>query len=86
MSRTLAPYRAGEAPIVLAAERVAVFTDLHLQPDNYEEIVAFARTLWDLAGKCDALVILGDLFESYIGREDFTHPAFDPLRQAIRHL
>jgi UDP-2,3-diacylglucosamine hydrolase len=86
MSGTLAPYRAGDAPISLSAERVAVFTDLHLQPDNYEEIVAFARTLWDLAGSCDALVILGDLFESYIGREDFTHPAFDPVREAFQHL
>ena len=86
MSPALAPYRGGDAPVTLTVPRVAVFTDLHLQPDCYEEIVAFAETLWDLAGHCDALVILGDLFESYIGREDFTHPAFDPVREAFRHL
>ncbi|PCJ53895.1 MAG: UDP-2,3-diacylglucosamine diphosphatase [Planctomycetota bacterium] len=86
MSQILAPYCAGEASIRLDAERVAVFTDLHLQPQNYHEIVAFAASLEPLIGRCDAVVILGDLFESYIGREDFVHPAFDPVRITFQRL
>lgn len=86
MSETLAPYRSGEPALSLPAERVAVFTDLHLQPSAYPEIVSFAVSLQALIGKADAVVILGDLFESYIGREDFIHPAFDPVRQMIAAL
>lgn len=86
MSRRLARYQAGDSPLSLDAERIAVFTDLHLQPQQYAEIVAFARSLMELVGRCDALVVLGDLFESYIGREDFTHPAFDPMREAFACL
>ncbi|MDA0666234.1 MAG: UDP-2,3-diacylglucosamine diphosphatase [Planctomycetota bacterium] len=86
MSTTLAPYCAGEPSLRLAAERVAVFTDLHLQPSAFHEIVAFAASLERLIGQADAVVILGDLFESYIGREDFVHPAFDPVRMTIAAL
>jgi len=86
MSQSLAPYRAGEASIPLHAERVAVFTDLHLQPQYFHEIVAFAASLETLIGQCDAVVILGDLFESYIGREDFVHPAFDPVLKTFQAL
>lgn len=86
MSTTLAPYRAGEPAIRLDAKRVAVFTDLHLQPVAFAEIVAFAASLENLIGQADAVVILGDLFESYIGREDFVHPAFDPVRRTIAAL
>lgn len=86
MSPTLAPYRAGSPAIRLDAERVAVFTDLHLQPANFHEIVAFAASLERLIGQADAVVILGDLFESYIGREDFVHPAFDPITKTFAAL
>lgn len=86
MSQPLAPYRSGDPSLRLEAERVAVFTDLHLQPANYPEIVDFAMSLHALIGQADAVVILGDLFESYIGREDFIHPAFDPVREMIAAL
>jgi len=82
----LAPYRPGEDAIRLGGARTAVFTDLHLDPIAPDEIHAFAISLLPLAGGCDQLVILGDLFESYVGREDFLHPAFGPMLQAFEHL
>ncbi|MGB0953394.1 MAG: UDP-2,3-diacylglucosamine diphosphatase [Planctomycetota bacterium] len=82
----LAPYKAGEATVPLDGKRTAVFTDLHLDPERYQEIHAFAVSLLPLAGICNNLVILGDLFESYIGRESYLHPAFEPLQQAFAHL
>ena len=84
--RPLAPYKAGERSQYLNGQRTAVFTDLHLDPEQYQEIHAFAVSLLPLAGICDQLVILGDLFESYLGRDSFLHPAFDPLLQAFAQL
>ncbi|MFK5955540.1 MAG: UDP-2,3-diacylglucosamine diphosphatase [Planctomycetota bacterium] len=86
MNTPLAPYLAGEPPLLLDAKRIAVFTDLHLEPSAYEEIYAFATSLIPLVGRCDALVILGDLFESYLGRESIVHPTFAPLHQAFEAL
>lgn len=82
----LAPYKAGETTLKLQAEKVAVFTDLHLDPTAAHEIHAFAVSLLPLAGLADQVIILGDLFESYLGRESFLHPAFAPMLQAFDHL
>jgi|FLOH01.1.fsa_nt_gi UDP-2,3-diacylglucosamine hydrolase len=86
MSQPLARYLAGEKPVVVYAKAAAVFTDLHLSPSHPEEIQTFVAHLVPLAGRADALIILGDLFDAYLGREDFLHPVFDHLRAAIRFL
>jgi UDP-2,3-diacylglucosamine hydrolase len=86
MSQPLARYLAGDKPLVVQAKAAAVFTDLHLSGENPIEIQLFVGSLAALAGKADALIILGDLFDAYIGREDFVHPDFDHLRAAIQYL
>jgi len=62
---------------------VAVFTDLHLSPAQPEEIHAFAMSLLDLPTDTEAIVILGDLFDAYVGPEDLAHPYFQVLWEAV---
>jgi UDP-2,3-diacylglucosamine hydrolase len=86
MSASLARYLAGDEPLVVQAKAAAVVTDLHLSGENPFEIQVFVSSLAALAGTADALIILGDLFDAYTGREDFVHPDFDHLRAAIQYL
>jgi len=86
MSRPLAPYLAGEPPLVVKANAAAIFTDLHLSLENPEEISACVQGLASLPGRADALIFLGDLFDAYIGRESFVHPYYESLRVAIDFL
>lgn len=79
-------YRLGPAPLELAIERPALFADLHLQPERFEEISAFAGSLFELPPEFDSVVILGDLFEAYVGREAWTHPNFELLTLAFAGL
>lgn len=71
---------------MVCAEQVAVFTDLHLTPAAPEEIFAFAQSLLELPTNLEALIILGDLFDAYIGPEDLAHPAFEGMWKAIEFL
>jgi len=71
---------------MVRAEQVAVFTDLHLTPAAPEEIFAFAQSLLELPTNLEALIILGDLFDAYIGPEDLAHPAFAGLWQAVEFM
>lgn len=75
----------GAPPVRLAAERVALFTDLHLQRGAPEEIAAFAAQLEALPPDTEACVILGDLFDAFIGKESWDGP-FEQLASAIRAL
>jgi UDP-2,3-diacylglucosamine hydrolase len=86
LSEGLARYRAGMPSRMVRAEEVAVFTDLHLTPAAPEEIFAFAQSLLELPVNLEALVILGDLFDAYIGPEDLAHPAWTGLWQAVEFL
>ncbi|MDP7063301.1 MAG: UDP-2,3-diacylglucosamine diphosphatase [Planctomycetota bacterium] len=86
MSEKLAPYLAGDAPVVVKAQNAAIYTDLHLHLDAPGEIISFIQGLGHLSGKADALIILGDLFDVYIGREVFVHPHFEPFLRAVEYL
>jgi UDP-2,3-diacylglucosamine hydrolase len=86
MSTQLAPYLAGEKPMVVRAQNAAIFTDLHLHLDAPGEIISFVQSLGHLPGRADALIILGDLFDAYIGREVFVHPYFEPFIRAVEYL
>lgn len=86
MSSPLAAYHPGMPSRELHASRVAVFTDLHLSPSAPGEVFAFAQSLLDLPASLEALVILGDLFDAYIGPEDLAHPVFEGLWKAIEFL
>jgi len=47
-----------------------LISDLHLTPERPRVVVAFENFLQQEASGCDALYILGDLFEAWIGDDD----------------
>jgi UDP-2,3-diacylglucosamine hydrolase len=90
VSRRLAPYCAGAAPLPMAAERVTLFTDLHLHAARPQEIAAFLIQLRESAASGGgptaserAVIVMGDLFDAYAGPEDWRLPGFDAMRDAI---
>ncbi|MDX9874540.1 MAG: UDP-2,3-diacylglucosamine diphosphatase [Spongiibacteraceae bacterium] len=60
-------------------------SDLHLQPSRPELSRALSRFLADKAAGADALYILGDLFEAWIGDDDDA-PAAAELATRLRQL
>jgi UDP-2,3-diacylglucosamine hydrolase len=59
--------------------------DLHLDPERPEITALFARFLADEARHADALYILGDLFEAWVGDDD-TSDAAEVVADALRDL
>jgi UDP-2,3-diacylglucosamine hydrolase len=62
-----------------------LISDLHLDPAAPERTVAFRRTLDEDAARADALYILGDLFEAWIGDDDDASLAAE-VQDALRGL
>jgi UDP-2,3-diacylglucosamine hydrolase len=58
-------------------------SDLHLHPARPAINRCFLGFLEDIQGNADALYILGDLFESWVG-DDHPEPTYAPVRQALR--
>lgn len=90
MSPRLAPYHPGAAPLPLAAEHVTLFTDLHLHVGRPQEVAAFVAQLAQctVAGggadpRTQAIIIMGDLFDSYAGAEDWRLPGFAEMVAAL---
>ncbi|MBV1930447.1 MAG: UDP-2,3-diacylglucosamine diphosphatase [Porticoccaceae bacterium] len=50
--------------------KTLLISDLHLSPERPAVTAAFSRFLKDRASHCEALYILGDLFEAWIGDDD----------------
>lgn len=52
-------------------------SDLHLAPERPGKLALFERLIERTAGRCDALYVLGDLFEYWVGDDDDgpPHPA-----------
>lgn len=50
--------------------KTLLISDLHLSPERPAVTAAFIRFLRDRASQCEALYILGDLFEAWIGDDD----------------
>lgn len=66
--------------------RAAVISDLHLTPADprgIERFEAFARAL---PGRADELLILGDLFDAYVGRKHLRIGGVAPVVDAIAAL
>jgi UDP-2,3-diacylglucosamine hydrolase len=61
-------------------------SDLHLSGERPEINTLFLKFLSDEARKADALYILGDLFEYWIGDEAMTDPDHAPIVTALKSL
>jgi len=55
--------------------RLLFISDLHLSPTHPDILASFLGFLRSDAGKADALYILGDLFDSWVGDDDDTELA-----------
>lgn len=60
-------------------------SDLHLSPQRATTIDLFLQFLRERATQAEALYILGDLFDAWIGDDDDT-PAFQQVRAELRSL
>lgn len=59
-------------------------SDLHLHPARPAVIQCFLDFLENNRGRAQALYILGDLFESWVG-DDHPEVAYEPVKQALNH-
>lgn len=60
-------------------------SDLHLAPEQPATLALFLDFLRQRARRAEALYILGDLFDAWIGDDDDT-PPYPAIRQALRDL
>ena len=64
---------------------ILFISDLHLSPERPEVTRAFLRFLEDQANSTEALFVLGDLFEAWIGDDD-TCPTGIKVQNAFKQL
>lgn len=69
----------------MAERSTLLIADLHLSPDRPDITQAFLHFLAGPARHCEALYILGDLFEVWIG-DDNPEPLLQQVAAAIRQL
>jgi len=60
-------------------------SDMHLDPERPEGLALFERFLGEVAAGADALYLLGDLFEAWLG-DDAIHPAYEPVLDRLAAL
>lgn len=61
-------------------------SDLHLTPERPDAAASFRRFLTDKAVDGDALYILGDLFEAWVGDDDLASPFHAEIAAALKRL
>jgi len=61
-------------------------SDVHAQPGNTERASRFCSFLDSLKGTATALYVLGDLFDSWMGRGDGKQPAYRMVIEKLREL
>jgi len=66
-----------------AVERAVVISDLHLTPADPAGIDRFEALARRLPGSADELLILGDLFDAYVGRKHLTVAWMRPVIRAL---
>lgn len=80
------PAAPGQPALELGAVRAWLFTDLHLGAQAPQEITSFAAALGQAPADLQALVVMGDLFDAFVGPEQWEEPAFQPLCAALSGL
>jgi UDP-2,3-diacylglucosamine hydrolase len=68
------------------AGRVLFTSDIHLTPEQPEIFLAFLRFLDDVASGAEALYILGDLFDFWVGEAQLDVPGYGEVFRRIRRL
>ncbi|WP_148715983.1 UDP-2,3-diacylglucosamine diphosphatase [Chitinolyticbacter meiyuanensis] len=66
--------------------RTLFISDLHLSPADPATAQAFARFLADTAREADALYILGDLFEVWVGDDQLDEPFYANVARQLKAL
>ncbi len=66
--------------------RAAVVSDLHLAPGDGAGIDRFAAFARKLPGAVDELLVLGDLFDSYVGTRHLSLEGYRPVVRALDML
>ena len=61
-------------------------SDLHLSPERPHINETFFRFLRDTAARAEALHVLGDLFENWVGDDDLADPFNAAIADALRQL
>jgi UDP-2,3-diacylglucosamine hydrolase len=61
-------------------------SDLHLSPERPHIVEACFRFLTDTAARAEALYILGDLFEYWVGDDDLSEPFNASIAEALARL
>jgi UDP-2,3-diacylglucosamine hydrolase len=64
-------------------QRALFISDLHLAGERPEANRQFFRFLGDEAARAQALYVLGDLFEYWVGDDELKDPAGDPLAAEV---
>ncbi len=67
----------------LQADRVWIWADLHLHEEQADEILRFAEQIQAVPEEVEAVIVLGDLFDAWVGRKTWQYPAFQPLVEAF---
>jgi UDP-2,3-diacylglucosamine hydrolase len=78
--------KAGAAAGLRGVRRAAVISDLHLSPDDGAGIDTFTAFARKLPGRVDELLILGDLFEAYVGSKHLRIPQYQSIVRALDAL
>jgi len=72
--------------LTLQVKLAWVWADLHLRDDQPDEIQAFAKQLRAVPAEVDSVIVLGDLFDAWIGPETWQNSAFQPLLKSFGTL
>lgn len=81
------PAWAGKRPPLPGASRPILFiADLHLTPDRPKPVELFQRFLREIVPHAQALYILGDFFEAWVGDDDLALPFHADIAARLKQL
>jgi UDP-2,3-diacylglucosamine hydrolase len=72
-----------ESALRIAARRAVIFGDAHFDPTSESDVQRLARFVARASESADLLVVLGDLFDYWLGRKHLRLARLEPLRDAF---
>jgi UDP-2,3-diacylglucosamine hydrolase len=70
----------------MTSSPIFFIADLHLTPEHPSTVQLFHRFIQQHAPQAQALYILGDLFETWVGDDDLTHPFNQEISASLKAL